>query len=920
MQRALHFLTCQLTWLLLLVAVANSSRSVDAADPSGQLDQVILVFKTHFDIGYTDMAKNVVERYRTSMIDQALEVCDRNRDLPPELQFAWTLPGWPMSQIMADWPGQTAERKQRIEQALKEGRFVVHGLPFTTHTELLEPEDLVRGLGFASQVSRAVSIALPRDAKMTDVPCHSWIMPTLLRHAGIEFLHLGCNAASRSPQVPLLFWWEGPDGSRLLTMYAADGYGTGLAPPENWPYRSWLALIHTGDNHGPPKPEEVSQLLAEAKVKLPGIRVRIGRLSDFADAIVAENAEIPTVRGDMPDSWIHGPLCNPQGAQVARNMRPLIGATESLNTLLPLWGETVDDAAPTIAAAYEKSLLYGEHTWGGALAWVSSYDRPLAMSYGDVWQQQRAAGKFARLEASWAEHTAYIEAARDLVRPALERQLQTLAEAVRVEGERIVVFNPLPWQRDGLVSLPWKGPQPLALRAVDGDAILPLVAGEDGIQFVARDLPGLGYRTYVATDAPAPDNALNCDTQRHTLSGPHFTVEIDPARGVIRALTDKRTGRQWVDSSAPQAFGQYLYERFDRNQVAAYVKAYVKIDAAWALNELGKPDLPPAAEVPYQALTPTSCQVRYEQSPIAVSAVIESAPNAQLRQALTTRITLYRDLPCVDLALTLHDKPADSWPEAGWICLPVRATKPQFRLGRLGSIVDPTRDLVPGSNHNLYGLNTGLAVIDEGGDGLGICALDSPLVSLDQPGCWKYDPVFMPQRSHVYVNLFNNQWTTNFRFWNEGTWTSRVRLWPLENANADQSMTVTALEARYPLLAAATSAAAGAAAGALPAAQAGISVSRKGVLVSALGGNVDGHGTVLRLWELAGQSGACTVHVPGDLASQSVRRVDLRGQATPESETPQPADGGQAITLKPFAPVSLLFERQGSPVSDQPSQ
>ncbi len=136
------------------------------------------------------------------------------------------------------------------------------------------------------------SIALPRDAKMTDVPCHSWIMPTLLRHAGIEFLHLGCNAASRSPQVPLLFWWEGPDGSRLLTMYAAEGYGTGLMPPENWPYRTWLALIHTGDNHGPPKPEEVSQLLAEAKVKLPGIQVRIGRLSDFADAIVAENAEL----------------------------------------------------------------------------------------------------------------------------------------------------------------------------------------------------------------------------------------------------------------------------------------------------------------------------------------------------------------------------------------------------------------------------------------------------------------------------------------------------------------------------------------------------------------------------------------------------------------------------------------------------
>ncbi|MHB9066905.1 MAG: hypothetical protein ACYC4B_24240, partial [Pirellulaceae bacterium] len=123
-----------LACLLLLLAMADTPRGLHAAEGTVPLEQVILVFKTHFDIGYTDMAKNVVERYRTTMMDQALEVCDRNRDLPPELQFAWTLPGWPMSQIMADWAGQTAERRDRIEQALKEGRFVVHGLPFTTHT------------------------------------------------------------------------------------------------------------------------------------------------------------------------------------------------------------------------------------------------------------------------------------------------------------------------------------------------------------------------------------------------------------------------------------------------------------------------------------------------------------------------------------------------------------------------------------------------------------------------------------------------------------------------------------------------------------------------------------------------------------------------------------------------------------------
>ena len=57
-----------------------------------KVDRVIVVFKTHFDIGYTDMASNIVQRYRTTMIDQALQVVDRNKNLPPDQQFVWTLP------------------------------------------------------------------------------------------------------------------------------------------------------------------------------------------------------------------------------------------------------------------------------------------------------------------------------------------------------------------------------------------------------------------------------------------------------------------------------------------------------------------------------------------------------------------------------------------------------------------------------------------------------------------------------------------------------------------------------------------------------------------------------------------------------------------------------------------------------------
>ena len=82
--------------------------------------EVVVAFKTHFDIGYTQLAREVVDRYRTTMIDKALEVCDAAAALPPEQRFVWTLPGWPMEQML--WPGQTPERRRRIDKAVADAR------------------------------------------------------------------------------------------------------------------------------------------------------------------------------------------------------------------------------------------------------------------------------------------------------------------------------------------------------------------------------------------------------------------------------------------------------------------------------------------------------------------------------------------------------------------------------------------------------------------------------------------------------------------------------------------------------------------------------------------------------------------------------------------------------------------------------
>ena len=162
---------------------------------------------------------------------------------------------------------------------------------------------------------------------------------------------------------------------------------------------------------------------------------------------------------------------------------------KSLDAHLRLWGLSLLDIKVRLAAAREQSLLYGEHTWGGSLSWITSYGKDLSWCYGDAWKAERQAGRFKRLEESWAEHTRYIETTEQILRPALDGLMTTLGRSVGATGPRVVVFNPLPWQRDGIVRLRFAGPVPAAVRPVDGGPAVPVERQGDEIVFLRERSP-----------------------------------------------------------------------------------------------------------------------------------------------------------------------------------------------------------------------------------------------------------------------------------------------------------------------------------------------------------------------------------------------------------------------------------------------
>lgn len=882
-----------------LAATAQiATTGVSEGSSENKVDEIVIVFKMHFDIEYTDWAESVLQDYATRMIDETLSSVEKTDQLPPEERFIWTLPGWPMKYILEN---ATPERKSRIEHALTNNRLKVHALPFTFETEASDLETLVRGLTFASDINRKFGQPLVRAAKLTDVPSHSWILPTLLTHAGVKFLHIGCNAGSTSPELPVLFWWEGPDGSRLLTFNWAEYYGSGVLPPENWPYKTWLAMIHTHENTGAPTPEAVANILAEAKQKAPDAKVKIGELEDFYDAIMKEGADIPVVKGDMPDTWIHGYMSMPRETKISKYVQRLIYNEEALNTMLGNWGIAGQKEVPSyVKQAYEQSVLFDEHTFGMAF----SHGNQEEWKYGTDFDIARGRDSFRHIEESWTEKGNRIHQALRTIYPSFRKDLKNLANAVSFNGHKVVVYNPLPWSRSGTVDFHMgvyqKNYKITALKDLSTGKLIPVEEGYSRLTFRADNVPSMGYKTYaVVTDQSAPEQTpVYADQTSNTIENEYFKVVLDPATGFLSSLFDKKTGKELVMKDAEYGFGEYFKECFGNDEINRYNNSYVKPGHhGWADQEMGRPL---HDSLKYKQVRGHLKQIRLEQTPVYAS--LTAFFQTDIAEDYLVTYTLYANSPYLEMNWSINGKKANAQPEGGWLALPFNISEPSFRLGRVGAIVDPAKDFIKRTNRDYCFLNTGMALYGQDSAGVGLNLPDSPAISLDRPGLYRFNGEFIPKKPCVFVNLFNTQWGTNFTEWIDGSLSSSIYIWSYAEYDNEQSLVTPTEETRVPLEGVYSVSQGGNAA----IEASGIALSEKGILVTVYGKDDSGEGDLLRLWEQAGKNTGCEVTLPKKEKYKKAVVCDLRG--VPSGEEIRINDGKFHVEMKAYQPLSLRLE------------
>ena len=142
--------------------------------------EVIVVFKTHLDIGFTGYAADVLDTYCKSFIPAAVDLAFQV-NTPNQKKFVWTVGSYLIKYYFDHAAPADAER---LREAIRLGCVRWHGLACTTHTELMDRELLDYDLSISKKLDEAFHFHTI-SAKMTDVPGHTLGLVPALADAGI---------------------------------------------------------------------------------------------------------------------------------------------------------------------------------------------------------------------------------------------------------------------------------------------------------------------------------------------------------------------------------------------------------------------------------------------------------------------------------------------------------------------------------------------------------------------------------------------------------------------------------------------------------------------------------------------------------------------------------------------------------------
>ena len=534
-------------------SLEKSQALLEVLKPSLQGTSVRLTGNSHIDAAWLWPWTETVDVVRRTF-STALQLMDEY----PQYTFTQSAAAY------SEWMVQKYPSiYQEILERVKQGRWeLVGGMWVEPDLNMPDGESLVRQLLVGKRYFKDKFGVDVRIGWNPDSFGYNWQLPQIYKKSGIDYFVTQKMAWNDTNKLPMkLFWWQSPDGSRVLTYFPHD-YANEIDPvriaadvttsrDRNPGVTEMMHLFGVGDHGGGPTRAMLDSggKWTEPQTVFPKafFGVAQGFFSDVETKLDTE----------------HSPVWNYKSIVTANtNLPPAADGKISL----PIWNDELyfeyHRGVFTTQANHKRNMRESEEEMLNAekyssLAWLSGAAYPTA-ELTEVWKKVLF-NQFHDLAAGSGIGVIYKDAQKDYdaVRwatgEATSNALHTLASevnttAVSAGGVSVLVFNPLAWERTDLVTAEVQMPEAekngISVLDAQGEPLLYQLLSSDAathtyqLLIEAKNVPSLGYEVlHVVPGRSEATSDLHADAL--TLENSLLRATVDPHTGCITSLYDK---------------------------------------------------------------------------------------------------------------------------------------------------------------------------------------------------------------------------------------------------------------------------------------------------------------------------------------------------------------------------------------------
>jgi alpha-mannosidase len=473
-------------------ALPHNILSLPAAEETAGRPVLHIIGHSHIDAAWlwpwTDSADVVLTTFR-SALDRMQETPRFRYSHSSTAHYQWVQKADP-------------EMFEEIRGRIKEGRWeVVGGWPVEPDCNIPSTESFARHCLYGKifcekELGVDVNIGFNPDSFG-----HAAGLPTILKHAGYEY-YVFMRPQEHEMTLPRLFWWEGPDGSRVMAYRIYGSYdlladhirdSAAHAFPDGSQHGAFF--LGVGDHGGAVTKAQLKQILEmQSDQTLP--ELRFSTVGEFFDAVKHSMPlkDFPVVRGDLQHhSRGCYSACGEEKFQNRRAERQLF-STESV-ALVASISQKRPYPGLVLAGAWERVLFNQFHDVLAGTSLYSDY-------------------QYARDGIGYACQLALESSNTDLEALAKQVDLHDVPEGA------IFAYNPFPWHRKCLLEFRYRTNETdehfTYLKSRDAARYLLQMRPSDSMtNFYPRlsawvDLPPCGYRVFtIERDSPPPASAYS---------------------------------------------------------------------------------------------------------------------------------------------------------------------------------------------------------------------------------------------------------------------------------------------------------------------------------------------------------------------------------------------------------------------------